>query len=483
MKLKILRAEVFAAVAVVVILTYVLMVRPVIGVADNGDFPRIMNSVGLSYIPSSYEDRYFGYVNREYKIVFTTPFGGRYFTTELLPVTFAILASQSVSRSGIFDIRYLGAIYIAIFTGAVFLIVAGSRRRWGAVGWVVALLLVFIFADTGYTAYFNSLYGEAVTLVFILLMVGAGLYLALGGKPQLWALILFFVGAVFFAGAKVQNSPAGILALLLGFRLIKLRRDILWKRTVIVSMAVVVIVSILSYVLVSRDIKICNKYQTVFYGILKDSPSPASDLAELGLDPKLEVLAGTNYFMDKYPIDIRTPEFKRYIDEKVNHVKVAIFYMKHPERLIGKLNVAAVNGFKLMQGFGNYEKYPGIAYKTTTDKFTLWSGFKLKVLPHSLLFLVLFFTCCGFIIGFEYLRRKETRDLMVLELSAFIWLTGVTQFVMPLIGDGEADLSKHLFLFNICFDLLFFALSAYCLTYFACIVKSAISNIAKQSTT
>jgi hypothetical protein len=35
------------------------------------------------------------------------------------------------------------------------------------------------------------------------------------------------------------------------------------------------------------------------------------------------------------------------------------------------------------------------------------------------------------------------------------------QFVLPVVADGEADLSKHLFLFNICFDLLFTAGLAY----------------------
>lgn len=481
MKLHKIRLELVVVLIIGIILTYVLMVRPVIGVADNGDFPRIMNSVGLSYMSASYEERFFGYVNREYKIGIPIPFGGGYFSTELLTVAAAVALNRFLSTSGIFDIRQLGFLYSVVFIFSIFLIVMCVRKRWAFAGWLTAIFLIFIFADTAYTSYFNSLYGEAVTLVFLLLMIGAGLYLAFNEKPQLWILLVFFTGALFFAGAKVQNSPAGLFAVLLSFRLVRLRKDILWKRMVIALSIAVVTVSILSYVLVSSDIKVCNKYQTVFYGILKDSPDPPGDLAELGLDPAFEVLAGTNYFMAQYPLDIRASGFRSTINEKVSHLKIGLFYMKHFDRLVGKLEVAAFNGFKLSQGFGNYERSEGIEYKKTTSFFTFWSEFKMKVLPHSLFFIVLFFSASGFIIFFEYLRQKEKRDFMLLELCAFIWITGVLQFILPVIGDGEADLSKHLFLFNVCFDILFTGVSVYFLYYLGGLIKKIYTKFEQRT--
>jgi outer membrane scaffolding protein for murein synthesis (MipA/OmpV family) len=44
------------------------MLRPIIGVADNGDFGRIMGSTGLRHMSDNFNDRYFGFVNREYLI-------------------------------------------------------------------------------------------------------------------------------------------------------------------------------------------------------------------------------------------------------------------------------------------------------------------------------------------------------------------------------------------------------------------------------
>lgn len=467
MKLKFVRPEIASAFASLFILVYVLMLPPVIGVADNGDFARIMNSTGLHYLTSGFDERYFGYVNRLYGVGIPIPFGGGYFSTEIFAVAVAVALSQSIFPSGVFDIRYLSFVYILVFIAALFLIVLGIRKKWGWSGWMTAIVTILVFSDTAYISYFNSFYGEAVTLVFLLLMAGAGIYMATAARPGLWALILFFAGAAFFSGAKVQNSPAGLLAVLLGIRFIRLRKDYLWKRTVVISTLFVIAASLLSYFTISKDIKTCNKYQTVFYGILKDSPDKAGDLRELGLNPDFKVLAGTNYFMSEYPINIRTREFKSEIDSKINHLNIAGFYLKHPARLVNKLEVAAFNGFRLKQGFGNYEKLPGMEYKTTANIFSFWSNFKLEKLPHTLLFITIFFAGFILILIVEYLRNKDIQARLLMELMAFVSLTGIMQFVMPIIGDGEADLSKHLFLFNVCFDLMFAAALIYCLNRLA----------------
>jgi len=41
------------------------------------------------------------------------------------------------------------------------------------------------------------------------------------------------------------------------------------------------------------------------------------------------------------------------------------------------------------------------------------------------------------------------------ETFALVGVIGAISFLIPVIGDGEADLSKHLFLFNAVFDVMF----------------------------
>lgn len=454
MKLGRIRAEMVAVGAAAFILAYVLMLRPVIGVADNGDFGRIIGSAGLQYLAEG-QDRYFGYVSREYRVTPLIPFAGGYFSTELFFVWLAVRVSQTFTGSGIFDIRFLAALYSVALLGAIYLLVRYGRQVRGASGWLLGALLIFLFADIGYISYFNSFYGEALTVVSLLLMAGGGLALAAREKPELWALLVFFGGAVCLSGAKVQNSPVGILAILYGLRLLKVRwGDKTWRKAIYISTALILAVSALSYLTISRDIKVCNKYQTVFYGVLKDSPHPEEDLKELGLDPGLAVLAGTNYFMKEYPVDIRNPAFKAEIFEKVNHFKIAAYYLRHPDRLMQKLEVAAREGFKLKQGFGNYEKYPGISYKQTANLFGVWSDFKMQVLPHTFPFVGGFFLIYLVVLALSCRRQREPGGRLRVELLALIAVTGMMQFLLPFVGDGEADISKHLFLFNGCFDLM-----------------------------
>ena len=119
--LKKFKVEFLAAGAAIFILCYLLLLRPIIGVADNGDFARIMNSTGLFHLSDEPTDRYFGYVNRLYGISYAIPFGGGYLSTELPLVMLAIFISRVILETALFDIRFLAAIYILVLTVAFFL--------------------------------------------------------------------------------------------------------------------------------------------------------------------------------------------------------------------------------------------------------------------------------------------------------------------------------------------------------------------------
>ncbi len=449
------RLEVITALAVIAILSLLLMPRPITGVADNGDFARIMNSTGLSYLTNDREEQYFGYVNRLYHVGNIIPLGGKYLSTQIPLVLLAVYLSKVLSGTAFFDIRILGAIYILILAVAAFLTIACLRRRAGFVSFFSVLAVIPVFCDIGYTAYFNSLYGEPVTFTFLLLLAGTALYFAREEKPAVWMLSVFGTAAFFFSGAKVQNVPAGLLLALLCVRLVRLRKDAMWRRVAIFIAVMVMFVSVGCYLGVSKEIRTCNKYQSVFYGILRHSPDPAGDLQELGLDPSLEILADTNYFMESYPMDIRSQEFKKMIYDHVNYTKVAAFYLRHTARFLQKLVFAAENGFQLKQSFGNFEKYPGIHYMQTSHALSFWSDFKMNVLPHTLLFLFIFYAVVFLVLVYEYCRSENAGKRFLVEFFGFVAITGIIQFIMPIIADGEADLSKHLFLFDVSFDMLF----------------------------
>ncbi|GIP37562.1 membrane protein [Paenibacillus sp. J31TS4] len=452
---KLLCAETAAAAAAVIIAIWLLMVKPLVGMANNGDFERIMGSAGLSYITQEYADKYFSYFTSDYQITgnVLTALGG-YVSSQVLLVKLAGLLNVLMDPN-YFDIRFLAALYTLLLGAAFYLIVRACRTEFAATSWIVAAVLVVVFADGGYLAYFNSLFGEPVSLLFLLLTFGLGLLLAARERASVGWLVLFYVAAIFVTGAKVQNAPIGIFLLLTGLRLWRMHSDRAWRRTVVAGSVLLALTAGIIYLSIDPSIKIINKYQTVFYGILKDSPTPEKDLKELGLPEEWAVLKNTNYFIPDLPIDIKDPAFEQVLNEKISHARVGLFYLKHPARFWSKLEAAADNAFAIKPSYlGNYEKTEGKPPGALSHFFTLWSSFKQSVLPHSLPGLIAFLLAYLIVWASWYRRTRDERGRFRLELLLLLPVIGLLNYMVPLIGDGEADLAKHLFQFNVCFDMM-----------------------------
>jgi hypothetical protein len=457
MKTKLFRVEFVAIMFVLIILTFILMVKPIIGVADNGDFSRIMSSTGLGYSAENGEGRFFSFINRLYSINEVSPKVQEfYISTEIILVKAAIFLNKLVTNDKTFDIRFLSLIYLTLFIFSIYIILKCSRQKPALVNWILALLIIVVFADIGYISYFNSLYGEAVSYTFLLLTVGIALYLLKQQNKSVWVLAGYFVSSFFLIGAKVQNVPLAAILILFGLRLWQLRKDMVWKSVIVMSSILLVISAAVIYQSTPERIKNCNKYQTVFYGILKDSPNPQKDLQELGLDPKFAVLAGTNFFMRNLPYDLKAPNMEKELYNKINRSKIFEFYLKHPLRYMEKLEKTANNAFMIRQdGYGNYEKSETIIPGQMSNSFSLWSSLKRWIIPNSLIFVVLFYTFFFVILIMQHMRAKEASGKIYLEIFMLIGAIGIIQFLVPVLGDGEADLSKHLFLFNVSFDMMF----------------------------
>lgn len=456
MKDRIFKLEIVFVILVAVFLTGVLMVTPIIGVADNGDFSRIMSTTGLKYISSEYSDRYFNYVNREY--LATLPFanGISYFSSQVVLVFIAKLISSIVLfNKGIFDIRFLAALYCCLFLLFIYLIAKYDKKSVSIVNFIYMIITVIVFSDSGYISYFNSLYGEALSFTSLLLLVAIAIALSKSKNPRNLTLISFYVAAVSLICAKIQYIPIGIVIALFSLQFLKLRSDRRWKKVIASCIAAIFIISAASYLSIPSVFRVCNKYQSVFYGVLKDSKTPEKDLEKLGLKKEYALLAGTHYFLGDYPINIKDRSFEKEINSTVSPVKVALFYLRHPVRYIQKLEITANNAFKLILGFGNYEKSFDETPKKVVGKYRMWNDFKVNFLPHSLLFLALFFTAYTAVLTIQYRRADGTSEKIYFSTFLLVMLIGIIQFIIPIICDGEADLSKHLFLFNVCFDIMF----------------------------
>lgn len=458
MKLRLFNPVVLSVLAAALIMIGILFVPPVVGVADNGDFLRIMRTIGLDYVNPAMDatDKYFNYFISVYA---DKSFGiGGYISTELLIGGAAVLLDRLLTWNGTFDIRFLAFLYSALLLWAMYLTMKSGERFGKTSQWILGVLLVLVFCDGGYISYFNSLYGEPVSFTFLLLTVALALTILSKEKPGKRWLILFFVAAAFFAGAKVQNAPSGLPLALLGIRFASMRTDRSWRRTALWGSVLLVAFSAAIYLLDPKEIKIINQYQTVFYGVLKDSPHPEKDLEELGIKPEFAVLKDTNFFTPDTPIKQNDPILQKEVYDKVDQLDVAWFYLTHPSRFLDKLEVSSANAYIIKPSYlGNYEKIDNVPPGKLSTGFTWWSEFKKTKLPHSFLWTAIFFLAYFAVLIFKRVKSDTIAGRIRLEMYLIIGLLAMLHFVVPVVGSGEADLAKHLFLYDVCFDIMFVA--------------------------
>jgi len=190
---------------------------------------------------------------------------------------------------------------------------------------------------------------------FFLLFFGIALHSIKQKNPKIKYIAAFYAAAILFSGTKEANAPAGIILAVYGIGFLLLRKDRAAKLTVLLGTVLLVTFSFYLYASIPESIKMTNKYQTVFYGVIRNSDTPQKDLKELGLDPGLAVLKNTTCFDSGLPVNPRSKEFKSAFYAKITFPSVAIFYLKHPARLVEKMKITARNSMMIRPPYlGNY---------------------------------------------------------------------------------------------------------------------------------
>ena len=231
-----------------------------------------------------------------------------------------------------FDIRVLSFIYAVMHLAALFIWMKYNKSESKLLNAFTVAIAVFVFVDVGYIAYFNSFFGEAITLIFMLMMLGFGLAVVQSKEPSKRLLLLFYIASFCLVCTKLQNAPIGLLLILIGLRFWSIRTDRSWRKMIVISSAVLLFATAVMYIAAPKDLKNINLYQTVFFGILKDSPNPEAALKELGLPIELKVLAGTNYFQGDTAIKQNDPILFEHLYNRLGHKDVLLYYMKNPSR-------------------------------------------------------------------------------------------------------------------------------------------------------
>src|SRR5690242_15197025 len=138
------------------ILAVQLLLPPVVGLANTGDFGKITGVFGFG----APEDDDYKFISVRYTFEPKYKFLMGYFSSEHLLAAGALGLNAVFHRSGGFDLRWIGLIHAALILCALAL--CPTRPV------LVTLLLLLIFGDISYVGELNSFYMDAAAYVFLL---------------------------------------------------------------------------------------------------------------------------------------------------------------------------------------------------------------------------------------------------------------------------------------------------------------------------
>src|SRR5499427_5379399 len=346
---------VLAVLAAGAILAVQLLRPPVLGLADNGDYQRVMGYAGFEHSTDDFAERYFSFLRTRYRVLPVASVRNGHLSSE----TGLALAARSAAGArvgGLFDLRVLGALHAALLVLAFVGLLHACRGLPVPAQAAAAVLGVFFLTDVGYAAPLNSFYGQAASLVFLLLMAAIAAHAVRRGALAGAWLVLYFAAAAAFVSSKPQEAIQGPLLALLGIRLAGVRWRGAARRLATWLALALCVFSVWYGRRTPASLKAAALYQVVFYEILPHSPDPAADAAALGLDPAWLRWSGTDAFRPDTPLV--DAELRARLLHAVGYRRIAGFYLARPRRLAERVTRIAPKTWTLRPSYGNLERSP-----------------------------------------------------------------------------------------------------------------------------
>ena len=477
--------------AAISVIAYIIFKYPLSGVADQGDFDRVM--FGLSVLDSDANNpdfvRFYKYIVTDYSINLNLASILLIFSGSTINyLIFIVICVCKLFGQNIFKTQYLAIFYSIIYIFAVSLIIKNINLKSKFKKIFLTIVLFFILFDGYYIIWFNSLYGEPTMLTTLLLFIGSYLvylnskYGKCEDKNLKIKIAFVFAAAFLFFGSKMQVSTTLPFIIVLLIKIIIDNRKKFSKKYfafMCCMLALVIVCPIKMSIQGSAQGK-DTLYNSIFYGVLNESETPEQDLIDMGLNPDMACEAGKHAYLN-------TDEYVKYVprtqiteDElysKAGNSTLAKFYLTHPLRLIKGMEYTADKAFITSTSLGKHYRSYSEEPVTEFNRFTLWSSFRENNFPQKLWFIVVVFIATIGITIYEYVKKKD--DKLLKNKIFLVWaliLAGAIQFPMPFVGNGRADTAKQLYLFNFIFDLMIAGILCYIIFKFVDIINRKFFN-------
>ncbi len=431
-----------ALAAAVAILIFQVLVPPAIGLADNGDFAKVIAPFDLYPPVEELRDSAFRYIEPYYAFHADNHADTGFHSSETLLVEAALLLNRVISRPGVFDLRVMGVVHAAVFLLAFALMIPLVSGLQPALRIVLLALAVLMFCDISFAAYYNSFYLDAGAFVFLMLSIVTLLRAVAWGRPLDTCLAV--AACVLLLTSKSQHA---LLALPIAMFLVWKRRALWPRRSLLAgSLAAACVAGAGTWALAvgsPRGYTNPCLFNMIFARLAPTAKDVPAELAALGLDQSYLRYVGMDAFMDRSPM--RDRRWVQAFRERTSFVRLGEFYVTHPDRAWDVAKLALTEAaLGRPPGIGNYPKAAGHVPYAQSNAFPVWSSVRKTVAGASPWVLPLVF-----LISVGLIARRFPAAGIALALMELV------EFAVSAMTDAS-EVTRHMFLFNVICDVAVF---------------------------
>ena len=453
---------------VLAIAVVVLFAPPYAGVADDGSLSPIMLGAGLGYRPQDLDAPAGAYFVRIYQHSIRQAEG---LSTHRLLLRAAMWLDDRFTHDSLFDVRYLAAIYLALYLPAVYLVLRGiaARVKVAAEATFLVVLGALVLGDAGILTYFNSLYPEPLWQILLMYCMGCcmALQYTSDGVTQAAFLGLMAAGSA-LALTESHCAAAGVVLTVFCLRQMMME-DGTHRSAMLAAAAAVVLLtaSVLGMTAGSTRFTEASHLHAMTNGVLLRSENPEETLEDFGIDARFETLTDISSYSD-YPYALAgNDEIQRDFLDRYGPGSIALYYVRHPGAYLQMLELGTRAALTPGRSYvGNYERSAGLPARARNPLFVVYSDFKGNTLPKTLGFLAIL--AVAYYVLFR--RRRGLQHFVVrwtlrerqIMLDTFLCLLaiGAADISTVLCLSGTAELERYGMLYGACVDgvlLLFMA--------------------------
>ncbi len=434
--------------AVLLLLVWQLFIPPVLSVANDHDFEKLLGHICYAPVETA-KTPFFDYVVLHYA----------YDADSCIdwPMRSANEAAFAVGwwLNGIFhsrtdfDLRYMGIVYGLIFIAGFVTMQRALRRVPLKLSILAQTAWIAAFCNAVYVPMFNTLYFDALSLAAMTGALAAAAVVALDREPRWQWVAAAAVWLALLAGSKGQHAPLALLCI-----------PALWVRprhltaVRILGSGAIIAGAGLSLLTMPRFYQGEATFNALFYRILPTLSNSHAYLAETRIPASWAQYSGEVAFAEDVPL--RDPYYEEKFGDWFGPVDLLRLYLRHPSSawIIARENLdeASMDRVRIrMAGvphrLSNYEESQGKPPQAISHFFTLWPTLKNAVFgARPILYALWILTV---IVIAWMLAPPDPRMRLLL---AIVTTALAAEFSICML-DG-ADGGRHLTLFNALLDFL-----------------------------